>query len=147
MTGSSQPPARPGGFVDGIDLDLVAAAVRSCPGVSDLDGGPLGAATTYLPGRRIHGLQTGDRTLTVSVRSHWDVSAVEVARQIQHSVGPLAAGRAVDVIISDIEVPPGESPNTVKAWTTSGGAESNGALSSALTTPTTAATRPISPPG
>ena len=46
-----------GGVVDGVDLDAVAAAVRSCPAIDDLSSGPWGGVVSYLPGRQVAGVR------------------------------------------------------------------------------------------
>jgi len=40
-------------LVDGVNVDAVASAVRSCPGVDDLATGALGSVASYLPGRTV----------------------------------------------------------------------------------------------
>ena len=57
--------------IDGIDVDAVAAAVRGCPGVSGLDGGPFGGVASYLPGRKVEGIVVRDGRVIVQVRSRW----------------------------------------------------------------------------
>lgn len=104
-------PSHPAAVTGGIDLDAVATAVRSCPGVDDLDGGPLNAAlATYLPGRRIDGLRVIDDTVTVQVRSVWAVPVRDVAAKIRAALAPLVSGRGVDVVIADITPAPGWEP-------------------------------------
>lgn len=94
--------------VNGVDLDAVAAAVRACPGVDDLNGGPLNARlATYLPGRKIDGLKLTDDTLTVQIRIVWDVPVTEVGEQIRAATLLLAPGRRVDLVIADITPAPG----------------------------------------
>lgn len=95
----------------GVDLDAVAAAVRACPGVDDLDGGPVNAKlATYLPGRKIDGLKITDDTLTVQIRGMWDVPVAEVGAQIRHAVAHLAAARVVDIVVADLSPAPGYEP-------------------------------------
>ena len=60
-------------IVEGVDVDALAAAVRSCPAVDDLDGGPLGTVATYLPGRRVPGIRIGADRASIQVRGKWDV--------------------------------------------------------------------------
>lgn len=55
-------------LVDGVDIDAVAAAVRGCPAVDDLDGGLLDGTVTYLPGRRVPGIRIADGRIQVHVR-------------------------------------------------------------------------------
>ena len=42
--------------VDGVDLDAVAAAARSCAAVDDLCSGAWGGVVSYLPGRQVAGV-------------------------------------------------------------------------------------------
>jgi hypothetical protein len=93
--------------IDGIDVDAVAAAVRGCPGVSGLDGGPFGGVASYLPGRKVEGIVVGGGRVTVQVRSRWAVPAPELAAVITAVLVPLAANCPVDVVIADIDDPPG----------------------------------------
>jgi hypothetical protein len=84
------PPAdsAPGSAViDGIDGD--AAAVRGCPGVSGLDGGPFSGVGAYLPGRKVEGIVIRDGRVTVQVRSRWAVPAPELAAMITAMLAPL----------------------------------------------------------
>lgn len=102
------PPGRTPGHavIDGIDVDAVAAAVRSCAGVSALDGGWFGEAATYLPGRTVDGVVVGDGRVAVQVRSRWGVAAPDLAARITAALAPLTGARRVDVVIADIDNPP-----------------------------------------
>jgi hypothetical protein len=104
--------------VDGVDVDAVAAAVRGCPGVEALRGGGPGEVATYLPGRRIVGVQVTPAGLVVAVRGRWGVSAAALAGQIRDVVAALAPGRPVEVRLVELADPPG--PPT--AVTPAGGA-------------------------
>jgi hypothetical protein len=92
--------------IDGIDVEMIAAAVRRCAGVSALDGGPYGEVATYLPGRKVAGVVIGEGQVTVQVRAAWGVPAPELAALITTVVSPLAGHRLVDVVIADIDDPP-----------------------------------------
>lgn len=94
-------------LIDGIDVDAVAAAVRGCPGVSGLDGGPFSGVASYLPGRRVEGIMVRDGRVTVQIRSRWAIPAPELAAMITAVLGPLTGNRPVDVVIADIDDPPG----------------------------------------
>ncbi|MEO6956549.1 MAG: hypothetical protein ABI137_07390 [Antricoccus sp.] len=97
--------------MDGVDLDAVAAAVRSCPGVDDLDGGPINAQlATYLPGRKIDGLKLTADTLTVQIRSMWDIPVTEVGAQIRLAVVHLVDARQVEIVVADLSPAPGYEP-------------------------------------
>lgn len=98
-------------LIDGIDVDAVAAAVRGCPGVSGLDGGPFSGVASYLPGRRVEGIMVRDGRVTVQIRSRWAIPAPELAAMITAVLGPLTGNRPVDVVIADIDDPPGAAPN------------------------------------
>lgn len=96
--------------VDGVDVDAVALAVRSCAGVSALNGGPFGETVTYLPGRTVEGVVVSDGRVRVQVRSRWGVEAPVLAVLITTVVAPLTGPRPVDVVIADIDDPPSEAP-------------------------------------
>jgi hypothetical protein len=95
--------------VDGVDVDAVAAAVRACPAVDGLRGGGPGEVATYLPGRRIVGVQVTPAGLVVAVRGRWGVSATALAGQIRSVVAALAPGRRVEVRLVEVADPPGPS--------------------------------------
>jgi len=105
------PAAARSAVTDGVDLNAVAAAVRGCPGVDDLDGGPPAErVATYLPGRTIDGLKVTQDTLTVQIRGVWNVPVVQIGAQIRVAVANLAVGRTVDIVIADLTPPPGYEP-------------------------------------
>ncbi|WP_199517292.1 hypothetical protein [Nucisporomicrobium flavum] len=91
--------------VDGVDVDLVAAAVRRCPAVADLIGGHPSGAATYLPGRRIDGITVTAGTIRVQVRIRW-APVTDLVAQIRGVVSTMAPQHRVDVIIADIDDPP-----------------------------------------
>ena len=101
-----------GAVVDGVDVDAVAAAVGACPGVDALQGGGPGEVATYLPGRRIVGVQVTPAGLVVAVRGRWGVPAAALAGQIRGVVAALAPGRRVEVRLVEVADPPGP-PTTV----------------------------------
>jgi hypothetical protein len=92
-------------IVDGVDVDLVAAAVRGCPAVAGLVAGPPCGAATYLPGRRIDGITVAADKVLIQVRSRWE-PATELAAQIRRAASALAPLHRVDVVVADIEDPP-----------------------------------------
>lgn len=150
MTGPAEP-----SLVDGIDVDAVAAAVRGCPAVDDLDSGLLGGAATYLPGRRVPGLRIGPDRVEVHVRGVWNQPVSLVASQIRQALASLAADRVVDVVLADIAEPGPARPDTgmttapatgtVESWTRPSASDGlSGASSSAPTIPTAAEIRPNS---
>jgi hypothetical protein len=93
--------------VDGVDVYAVAAAVGACPGVEALQGGGPGEVATYLPGRRIVGVQVSPAGLVVAVRGRWGVPAASLAGQIRDAVAALAPGRRVEVRLVEVGDPPG----------------------------------------
>jgi len=96
--------------IDGIDVDAVAAAVACCAGVAALDGGPFGEVVSYLPGRKVAGVVSGNGRVTVQVRSRWGVPAADLAARITAVLAPLTGYRPVDVVIADIDDPPATPP-------------------------------------
>ena len=92
--------------MDGVDVDVVAAEVGNCAGVSGLDGGPYHEVATYLPGRTVDGVSVANGRVQVQVRSRWGVEAPLLATLIQITLAPLVGSRPVDVTIADIDDPP-----------------------------------------
>lgn len=103
--------------VDGVDVDAVAVAVRACGGVSGLFAGRYGEVGTYLPGRRVAGVEVRDRTVTVHVRSRWGVAAKRLLGEITAATAPLVAARTVHVVVADIDDPPGAGLQSAPAPT------------------------------
>jgi hypothetical protein len=93
-------------IVDGVDVDIVAAAVCRCSGVEDLLDGPPAAAATYLPGRRVNGVRVDSEVVAVQVRARWGYSVPEIAAQIQAATASLTPRHRVDVIVADVGDPP-----------------------------------------
>lgn len=92
--------------IDGVDVDALAVAVRSCHGVDDLDRGPLGSVATYLPGRRqVAGIRVDRDRVTLQVRGTWGVTVHELTTQIQTAALPFVGGRTVDLVVSDLSDP------------------------------------------
>jgi hypothetical protein len=89
--------------VDGVDVDAVAAAVQGCAGVSALDGGRAGEIATYLPGRKVPGVQVTGGRVRVQIRSRWGVPITDLAALITVVLAPLTGSRPVDVLITDID--------------------------------------------
>ena len=97
-------------IVEGVNVDALAAAVRSCPAVDDLDGGPLGTVATYLPGRRVPGIRIGADRASIQVRGKWDVPIRELAGQVLAAVAPLTGGRTIDIFVADVAEPAPPAP-------------------------------------
>ena len=136
--------------IDGVDLDAVVAAVRSCPAIDDLSPGPWGGVVSYLPGRQLAGIRVASDHVLISVRGRWGVPVAEMARQVRTAVAGLVGPRRVDLEVADLADVPGEAPaggprEEVRSWPTSSPGGRPGASSSAPITPTGAATPPPSP--
>ncbi|MFY9929190.1 MAG: hypothetical protein WAK82_14385 [Streptosporangiaceae bacterium] len=100
--------------IDGVDVDAVAAAVQGCAGVSALDGGQNGEIATYLPGRKVPGVQVSGGRVRVQIRSQWGVPVTDLAALISVVLAPLTGSRPVDVLIADIDDPPRASSARVR---------------------------------
>ncbi len=110
----SRAPVTTVAIIDGIDVDAVAAAVTACPGVSALFGGRSDVVASYLPGRRVAGVEVTAKppTVTIHVRSRWGVTAAELLAQIASAVSPLLHGQRLEVVVADIDdaEPPTPAP-------------------------------------
>jgi hypothetical protein len=93
--------------IDGVDVGAVAAAVLVCPGVAALDSGQFGEVASYLPGRKVAGVMVSGGRVKVQVRVRWAVPAPDLARKITAALVPLTGHYPVDVVIADIDDPPG----------------------------------------
>jgi hypothetical protein len=91
--------------IDGVDVDALAAAVRACHGVEDLDRGPLGSVVTYLPGRQLAGIRIGSDRVTLQVKGTWGVPVHELAAQIEQAAAPFVGNRTVDIVVADLTDP------------------------------------------
>ncbi|MBT9257745.1 Asp23/Gls24 family envelope stress response protein [Phycicoccus sp. KQZ13P-1] len=81
--------------------DLVAAAVRSVPGIAGLHSGSFGEAATYLPGRRVTGVRLRENVAEVHVTLMYGVPVLAAAEQIRAAVAPLVS-TPVEVSIEDV---------------------------------------------
>jgi hypothetical protein len=133
---------------DGVDLDAVAAAARSCAAVDDLCPGPWGGVVSYLPGRQVAGVRVARDHVVISVRGRWGVPVSEMAGQVRAAVTGLVAPRRVDVVVADLAdadaTPAGVHGDEVSSWTATSPGGVCGASSSAPITPTAAAIPPPS---
>lgn len=93
--------------IDGVDVVAVAAVVQGCAGVSGLDGGRFGEVTSYLPGRKVEGVVVRDGRVTVQIRAQWAVPVPSLGALITAVLVPLTGNRPVDVVVADIDDPPG----------------------------------------
>jgi hypothetical protein len=90
-------------LIDGVDVDAVAAAVTACPGVSALFGGRGDAIASYLPGRRVPGVEVTPTTVTIHVRSRWGISAPQLLTEVAAATSPLRHGKRLQVVVADID--------------------------------------------
>ena len=107
MTSPPVPAVPDAAVIDGVNVDAVAAAVLGCAGVAGLDGGRFGEVASYLPGRKVRGVVVSGGRVTVQIRSRWAVPAPDLAALITAVLAPLTGSHPVDVVIADIDDPPG----------------------------------------
>jgi hypothetical protein len=88
-----------------VDVDAVAAAVSMCAGVAALDQGRFGEVATYLPGRRVPGIQVHADVVTISVRGRWGVPAAELLSQVLAATAETLRGYRVHLILADLDDP------------------------------------------
>lgn len=98
MTGVAADPGR--------EADAVVASVLACPGVSGLDERGSRPLATYLPGRRVAGVRIEPGRIQVGVSVAPGSRVPDVAAAIRASLAGLAAGRPVDVHVTDVGEPP-----------------------------------------
>ena len=96
--------------VDGVDVDAAAAAVAACAGVAGLDGGLYHEVATYLPGRTVDGVAVDGGRVRVQVRVAWGAVIPQLAVRVRAVLAPLTGARPVDVLVADVDDPPGWSP-------------------------------------
>jgi hypothetical protein len=151
MTGPVAPAGSPlaAAVADGVDLDAVAAAARSCAAVDDLCPGPWGGVVSYLPGRQVAGVRVTRDHVVISVRGRWGFPVSEMAAQVRAAVTGLVTPRRVDVVVADLadadaEALAGVHGDEVSSWTATSHGGVPGASSSAPITPTAAAIPPPS---
>ncbi len=89
---------------DGQLADAVAAAVRAHPAVADLDGGPFGAIASYLPGRRVVGVQVGepDEPVTVSIVARLGMPLPQLATELRRMIIAVTGARVIDLTVNDV---------------------------------------------
>ncbi len=87
------------------DPDAIAAVVRGVNGVVDLSGGAIGEVATYLPGRRVTGVQVGEDSIEVHVVAEYGLSVLDVADRVRTAVRALAPERIVNVAVDDVRLP------------------------------------------
>jgi hypothetical protein len=84
------------------DADLIAAAALRQPAVVGLHGGRYGEVATYLPGRRVTGVQVEGGRVAVHLIVRFGPPLHPVAAAVRLAVAPLANGLPVDVVIEDV---------------------------------------------
>ncbi|MEU0517021.1 hypothetical protein [Streptosporangium sp. NPDC006007] len=77
----------------------IADAVRRCPGVADLSGGPFGVVATYLPGEKIPGVALRDDEVEISIVVQPGRPLPEIADEVRTALAPLVGDRPVNVHI------------------------------------------------
>ena len=87
------------------EVDRIAAAVMTAPGVVKLGGGGLRQPVTYLTGRRVEGVRVSAHCVEVAVVAQFGIPAPELGKRIRKVVTPLTNGRAIDVLIADVQLP------------------------------------------
>ncbi|GAA4921932.1 hypothetical protein EV188_1165 [Actinomycetospora succinea] len=80
----------------------VAAAVLACPSVAGLSGGPFGTVGTYLPGRRVTGVQITDAEVTVRIVAR-PAPLRRIEAEVRAAVAPLAPGLPVQLGVDDLD--------------------------------------------
>jgi NADH dehydrogenase FAD-containing subunit len=94
-----------------VDAERVAQAVERVPTVARLSAGSTGAEiATYLPGRRVRGVRVADTTVEIHVVARWPAVLPEVGDAVRAAAAPLAGGRAIEVVIDDLDVPGVDEP-------------------------------------
>ena len=92
-------PTSAGGYLD--LADQVAVAVRAVPGVAGLHSGTFGEVATYLPGRRVDGIQIHPDACAVHVVLAWGVPVLATADRVRAVVSALL-GTRVDITVDDV---------------------------------------------
>ncbi len=87
------------------DADGLVDAVTGQPGVVRLHPGRFGEVATYLPGRKVGGVEIGEDRVAVHVVARYGARAPDVADAVRQAATPFAPGWAIDVVIEDVEDP------------------------------------------
>ena len=103
MTDATSSPTVEPALVDGVDVDAVARAVRACAGVADLYSGRFGEIGSYLPGRRVGGVQVDDTSVTVHIRARWGYGVRDLFTQINATTVSLRNGCRLNLVVDDID--------------------------------------------
>lgn len=84
--------------------DVVVAAVTGVPGVAAMHPGMFGEVATYLPGRKVVGVQIRPDVANIDVVVDWGVSVPATAEQVRQMVEVLV-GTPVHVTVQDMAEP------------------------------------------
>lgn len=84
--------------------ERIAERVLEHPSVRELDAGEFGTVATYLPGRRVTGVRSGEEgePVEVAVVLRLDRPLPDVVAEIRDAVAAVAGPGAVDVTVSDV---------------------------------------------
>jgi uncharacterized alkaline shock family protein YloU len=88
------------------EAEVIAATVRDCPSVVDLAGGRFGEVATYLPGKRITGVRVTEDRIDVHLVGRYGIPIPVLAVEIRAALTHVARGRAVDIRVEDLWMPP-----------------------------------------
>jgi uncharacterized membrane protein YjjP (DUF1212 family) len=106
----TRPPAGPALDTGALDTEAlaepVAAAVLACPAVARLSGGPFGTVGTYLPGRRVTGVQITTTGITVRLVAR-PVALRTLESQVRAAVTAVVPGLPIHIGLDDLDVEPG----------------------------------------
>jgi len=92
--------------LDQSEADAIVDAVRACTTVADLSGGLAGEVATYLPGRRISGVQIRDEGVIVHVIGRYGPTVNAIAAEVTTAVTSVVGPVEVWVRIDDLQLPP-----------------------------------------
>jgi hypothetical protein len=81
--------------------ERVAETAKGCAGVAELGGRSI---ATYLPGRRVPGVDLDGDTVRIDVVARWGYLLTAVADDVRRAVSPLVDGRPIDVVIDDVDL-------------------------------------------
>lgn len=86
---------------DAVLAEAVAANALSVAGVVALHPGMFGEVATYLPGRRVEGVQLRPNRCAVHLVLAWGAPALATAQEVRRIVEALV-GAPVDITIEDV---------------------------------------------
>lgn len=100
--------------------DRIARAALGAPHVAALHGGRWGTAGTYLPGRRIEGVQVDEHRVIVHLVAVFGITVAEVAASVRQALAGLTGDRRLDVVIEDLVPTPSTSTTSITPPLTAG---------------------------